>query len=37
VDYQDPSAFDVVVNTDGKTPTQVAAEVVAAVKSRRKH
>lgn len=36
VDYQDPSAFDVVINTDGKTPTQVAAEVVAAVKARNK-
>ncbi|MCC7074702.1 MAG: hypothetical protein IT383_25560 [Deltaproteobacteria bacterium] len=34
VDYQDPSAFDVVVSTDGKTPQQVTAEVIAAVKAR---
>lgn len=36
LDYQDPSAFDVVISTDGKTPPQVAAEVVAAVKARNK-
>ncbi|OGQ19819.1 MAG: hypothetical protein A2138_07435 [Deltaproteobacteria bacterium RBG_16_71_12] len=34
VDYQDPSAFDVVVSTDGKTPQQVTAEVIAAVRAR---
>lgn len=34
VDYQDPSAFDVVVSTDGKTPQQVTAEVIDAVKAR---
>ncbi len=31
VDYQDRSAFDVVIVTDGKTPEQVQAEVLAAV------
>ena len=36
LDYQDPSAFDVVISTDGKTPTQVSAEVIAAVKARNK-
>ena len=36
LDYQDPSAFDVVISTDGKTPQQVTSEVIAAVKARRK-
>lgn len=31
VDYQDRSAFDVVVVTDGKNPYQVQAEILAAV------
>lgn len=32
VDYQDRSSFDVVVVTDGKTPEQVQAEILDAVK-----
>lgn len=31
VNYQDRSAFDVVILTDGKTPEQVQAEILAAV------
>ena len=34
VDYQDRSAFDVVVVTDGKTPAQVQAEIIAGVRAR---
>lgn len=34
VDYQDRSAFDVVVSTDGKQPADVQAEILAAVQAR---
>lgn len=34
VDYQDRSAFDVVVVTDGKQPAEVQAEILAAVQAR---
>lgn len=34
VDYQDASAFDVVVSTDGKTPQQVQDEIWRAVQQR---
>lgn len=34
VDYQDRSAFDVVVSTEGKQPAQVQAEILAAVQAR---
>jgi cytidylate kinase len=34
VDYQDRSAFDVVVSTDGKQPADVQAEILAAVRAR---
>jgi cytidylate kinase len=34
VDYQDRSAFDVVVTTDGKQPADVQAEILAAVQAR---
>ena len=34
VDYQDRSSFDVVVVTDGKTPAEVQAEILAAIRAR---
>jgi len=34
VDYQDRSAFDVVVTTDGKQPADVQAEILAAIQAR---
>lgn len=34
VDYQDRSAFDVVVDTNGKTPDQVKAAILAAVQEK---
>ena len=34
VDYQDTSAFDIVINTDGKQPAAVQAEILAAMANR---
>ena len=34
VDYQDRSAFDVVIDTNGKTPDQVKAAILAAVQEK---
>jgi cytidylate kinase len=31
VDYQDRTAFDVVIDTNGKTPAEVKAAILAAV------